>query len=409
MSLPVQMQIRRNAEELRAYLSDLLEWEESFAEAETTCKETEKREELLGSAPEAAESSKPQQPPLQQQDREGQQQQQQQQQQQEEHASSDVSAPSAATSRRKFARDLNSIADYYKAWDAFDPDAETDQEGEKQRKQKPRATKPKRTPHAVARGGPSSRKPSKVSIVGVSPLVGGGGDFGPLEELRLMKEEANEAFKEGQFEAAISGYTRAIKEAEIRLKPLKRYSSCVDDCTAALQRIPLNPKTLHRRGLAWAALKETETAISDLSQALQLLKQQQQQEQQQQHQQEQQKHEQQQQRGEDASEQTHHEQKQQELAQQQQQQQQQQQEVADGVSGFSLPAAGSRLSLIRRIELEMQRLQEKAAEQKREEQQKRKAMLLLPLTTDCGRFPAEHLRPLTVVAAAAPRARQAAV
>ena len=155
---------------------------------------------------------------------------------------------------------------------------------------------------------------------------------------------------------------------------LKKYKECVDDCTAALKQSPLNPKFLHRRAMAWAAQKETEKALSDLRQTLQLLQQQQQQEKQQ------------------------HQKQQQQQQRDQLHEDMQQPELGGVVPDSCLSAAASsRLSLIRRIEAEIKKIQAQAAEQMRREQQKRKDALLRPLDTDDCRFPSEQLRPLTVI------------
>lgn len=133
MSLVVQAQIRRNAEEVRAYLEDLLDWEQSF--------------EKCGGTPKYKQDSSPQKYA---QEKGPQQHQQQQQPQslpetklasdtssekpdtsQSSKSAKDVSIPSKPAlpeSRKKYARDLNSLPDYYKAWDAYDPDAEEEAE-----------------------------------------------------------------------------------------------------------------------------------------------------------------------------------------------------------------------------------------------------------------------------------------
>lgn len=130
MSLSVQMQIRRNAEELRAYLADLQDWEGSFAEREQPHNPTEIEQEQRKAQP--AEDDKRQEPLLQQQSQDKQQQQLTSPQQEGGHVSAGASqlqvSPSAETDRRKFARDLNTLSDYYKAWDSFDADADTEKE-----------------------------------------------------------------------------------------------------------------------------------------------------------------------------------------------------------------------------------------------------------------------------------------
>lgn len=125
MSLTVQAQIRRNAEELRAYLEDLRDWEKSFDKSSSTPRPKqsarpevfpqEQRQETQRQEPGQAEgqttpspSEKPEAP-------------------RSLELNQNVITTSVAAitnSRKKYARDLNSLPDYYKAWDAYNPDAE---------------------------------------------------------------------------------------------------------------------------------------------------------------------------------------------------------------------------------------------------------------------------------------------
>ncbi|CDJ61147.1 hypothetical protein, conserved [Eimeria maxima] len=436
MSLSVQMQIRRNAEELRAYLADLQDWEGSFAEREQPHNPTEIEQEQRKAQP--AEDDKRQEPLLQQQSQDKQQQQLTSPQQEGGHVSAGASqlqvSPSAETDRRKFARDLNTLSDYYKAWDSFDADADTEKE-EDTIQRRNRALAKKKTFHPAARGNQPSRRSTKMCILGALP----GAEIEELEGLQRIKTEANEAFRGGRLDDALIGYTRGIQEAEIHLHnrttaaavaetdtkstgaaaagvaegafeqlvgqlygnraavffQQHKYKECVKDCTIALQWAPLNPKILHRRGLAWSAQKETDKAIVDLRRALRLL--------QQQHQQEQQQQLAQQYKQQPEQQQTQQEQQDQEPEKQQQQQ------VAGVVSCSLSAAASSRESLMTRIETEIERIEAKVAQQMQEEQQRRKSALLMPLYENSSRFPSEPLRPLTVVAAAARCNRQALV
>lgn len=127
MSLAIQAQIRRNAEEIRAYLDDLRGWEQSFDQSGGL--QRNKQRNIC-------------------QERQDEQRQPEEQRHSPQHPGApSVSAPSfgngdssqvansaqgdpenpklsTAESKKKYARDLNSLPDYYKAWDAYDPDAE---------------------------------------------------------------------------------------------------------------------------------------------------------------------------------------------------------------------------------------------------------------------------------------------
>ncbi|CDI81481.1 hypothetical protein EAH_00021980 [Eimeria acervulina] len=159
------MQIRRNAEELRAYLSDLREWEDSFAEAEVPQVETseqQQRHEEEIETEDAKKTTQHQQHLLQYEDVKQQQQQLASENQEGGPSFLGGSTPpqaqrpaATATSNRKLVRDLNPLADYYKAWDAFNPDDETDREEENRSRQKPKTAKAKKASSVGSQPRPS--------------------------------------------------------------------------------------------------------------------------------------------------------------------------------------------------------------------------------------------------------------
>lgn len=106
-----------------------------------------------------------------------------------------------------------------------------------------------------------------------------------------LKDRANQKFKEGQYEEAMKGYTRALgkmgdepprtetgvmihtacllNRAACALK-LQQPESSAEDCSVVLEIDPTNAKALYRRGLAFAAMQMNDAAVADLTVALKL-------------------------------------------------------------------------------------------------------------------------------------------
>ncbi len=106
-----------------------------------------------------------------------------------------------------------------------------------------------------------------------------------------LKDRANQQFKEGHYEEAMAGYTRAVRKlgdetqrtesgVMIRIACLLNRAACAlklqqpessaEDCTAVLELDPTNAKALYRRGLAFSAMQMNDAAVADLSVALKL-------------------------------------------------------------------------------------------------------------------------------------------
>lgn len=94
-----------------------------------------------------------------------------------------------------------------------------------------------------------------------------------------FKAKANEAFKTGDFDGAITGYSGAIQadpgnpvyfsnRAMAYLKVM-RFAEAKEDCDSALN-LELNVKTLLRRGTAWLGLQEIDSARRDFKHVLSL-------------------------------------------------------------------------------------------------------------------------------------------
>ena len=97
-----------------------------------------------------------------------------------------------------------------------------------------------------------------------------------MEDPMKLKEAGNDAFKAGDYEEALSKYTRAMeitdKEADrslllknraaVNLKT-ENFQAVVDDCTAALEITPQDPKALYRRCQAYESLDKVDLAYND--------------------------------------------------------------------------------------------------------------------------------------------------
>ncbi|XP_076036321.1 unc-45 myosin chaperone [Oratosquilla oratoria] len=91
-----------------------------------------------------------------------------------------------------------------------------------------------------------------------------------------LKEEGNTAYKEGNWEEALSKYTEAIKISEDSKEKLvfyknraavylktESYNDVVKDCSQVLDETPNDPKALFRRAQAYEALEQQEKAYQD--------------------------------------------------------------------------------------------------------------------------------------------------
>ena len=92
----------------------------------------------------------------------------------------------------------------------------------------------------------------------------------------MLKEEGNSAFKAGNYEEALVKYTRALditeketdkslylkNRAAVYLKT-ENFQAVVDDCSAALEITPNDPKALYRRCQAYEALDKVDLAYND--------------------------------------------------------------------------------------------------------------------------------------------------
>ncbi|OEH80391.1 hypothetical protein cyc_05978 [Cyclospora cayetanensis] len=249
MSLAVQAQIRRNAEELQAYLSDLRDWEESFYES-AEVKKQEKR-----SCPDSTQKHALNE------------QHQLHQEQLCEGGMNDSAAPPMvnaqktidrtassgvptahrkvdAENRKKYARDQNSLPDYYKAWDAYDPDADEEDGTNKaagvcsggsgtNASPVPKAQKPKPVSQVArgsrggaqsAVGGPRMRICASTAHVSSymetlgSPEEAGG----VLDQVGALKKKANTYFGAQKYAAAVKCYTQALQQAEAEMSRVRQ-------------------------------------------------------------------------------------------------------------------------------------------------------------------------------------------
>ncbi|KAJ9593464.1 hypothetical protein L9F63_014993 [Diploptera punctata] len=101
-----------------------------------------------------------------------------------------------------------------------------------------------------------------------------------INEAQTCKEKGNSAFKSGNWDEAYQCYTKAIKltkedsseksvyyknRAAVHLKK-NEYVEAQNDCTAALEIVPNDPKALFRRCQAFEALEKFEDAYKDARQ-----------------------------------------------------------------------------------------------------------------------------------------------
>lgn len=105
--------------------------------------------------------------------------------------------------------------------------------------------------------------------------MGGQGKTEPTPQ--ELKDEGNQAYKDGDWDKALEKYTQAIKisteerdkavllknRAAVHLK-CEDYEQTVKDCTQCLEFTPKDPKALFRRAQAYEALEQHEKAYADI-------------------------------------------------------------------------------------------------------------------------------------------------
>jgi tetratricopeptide (TPR) repeat protein len=103
---------------------------------------------------------------------------------------------------------------------------------------------------------------------------------GTLSPAEMLKEDGNEALKRGDYQSAVSYYTRllvmepesfaAYANRALAFLQSRDYRSAIADATAALRRDPFHVKSWMRRASARSALGMYEAAARDLQVALKL-------------------------------------------------------------------------------------------------------------------------------------------
>ncbi|KTW32726.1 uncharacterized protein T551_00211 [Pneumocystis jirovecii RU7] len=87
------------------------------------------------------------------------------------------------------------------------------------------------------------------------------------------KQQADAAYKRGDFDTAVVFYTKALQKTSSDLRlwtnraqtflQLQRWQEAIKDCTLVLEKDPTHQKALFRRGKAYAQLGEVEAARKD--------------------------------------------------------------------------------------------------------------------------------------------------
>ncbi|KAI9142159.1 hypothetical protein BKA69DRAFT_347227 [Paraphysoderma sedebokerense] len=232
----IQLQIKRNAEEYRDFLSDLSSWQKEM-----------KTKDAKAKIPPVHSSN---QPPI----RTG------SKIQPRQHVppstrSTELTDLKSQTSESKRERKISGFD--YNSWDKFDVDkALEDLENQEYQEYHDQKSKQKVSDQSLP---PQSLIENK-------------------EMAKIEKDEGNVYFKKGKFVKAVQHYTKAIEydsecavyylNRAMALLKLQRFSEAETDCTRGLEREPKNIKALWRRANARIGLGKLKEAKQDLEAAL---------------------------------------------------------------------------------------------------------------------------------------------
>ncbi|KAL2917942.1 hypothetical protein HK105_202356 [Polyrhizophydium stewartii] len=225
------LRVRRNAEEYRESVSDLLSWEKQMQKQDTAAKKAHARTGGMRMPPVRARGDIATAAAA-------------------EAASQATSAAAAAPAAKPGQPKLKSWD--YRAWDKFDVDKALE-EIDYGASEKP------------------STQPAEPSTF-VNDEAVEEDEVNRIEEALVEKEKGNEYFKRKDFKKAVACYTKSFKLNPDDVTPvvnralaylkMKRWTEAESDCTHGLSMQPKNVKALWRRGIARRELGKLEEAMA---------------------------------------------------------------------------------------------------------------------------------------------------
>uniref|UniRef100_A0A0G4I231 RNA-polymerase II-associated protein 3-like C-terminal domain-containing protein n=1 Tax=Chromera velia CCMP2878 TaxID=1169474 RepID=A0A0G4I231_9ALVE len=222
MSFDIQRQIRENSQSIQEYYGDLLSWQKEVkSKTKAAPKKTrqEKRALFLGQESVSSSSGKNSNKGtrgVQGKGAEG----GAERSSEREKGQQSKESEGGPRGKKKYARDGNTVADYYKAWDAFDVDAELEKasgdEEETGEEGKGASTRVSDLPQMKGKAVSGAKPNMRVAV------RGGGFRQSPLDRAKEKKEEGNKLFASGALKDALRAYSQAADSLSAAFGPYLR-------------------------------------------------------------------------------------------------------------------------------------------------------------------------------------------
>ena len=260
MSFVIQNQIKNNSTDIKNYIDDLYKWEDDVSTQKPKKRPNPKNDEDLPPIRGKVQQDLKDLPPVRGKD---------QKQNQNE---------SEASKNSRLKRDGNTVSDYYKAWDKFNPDEELKKldSNENEEYRPPTISKPVEL---------DPRKQPPLAPANTKIVVKGGRN--PNSEYDALKDKANLLFRTHEYAKALEIYSEIIEKLKIAGSQGVFFSTLLSnramtyiklqdfvraeaDCELAISKTPDFGKAFIRRGICRKKMGKIKAALIDFRKGLEL-------------------------------------------------------------------------------------------------------------------------------------------
>lgn len=258
MSFAIQNQIKNNSTDIKNYIDDLYKWEDSLSTQKQKKRPNPKNEQDLPPIRGKVQQDPKETPPV--------------------RGKELKQNESEAVKNSKLKRDGNTVSDYYKAWDKFNPDEELKKldSNENEEYRPPSISKPVEL---------DPRKQPPLAPANTKIVVKGGRN--PNSEYDALKDKANLLFRTHEYAKALEIYSEIIEKLKIAgsqgvffstllsnramtFIKLQDFVRAEADCELAISNTPDFGKAFIRRGICRKKMGKIKVALSDFRRGLEL-------------------------------------------------------------------------------------------------------------------------------------------